>query len=149
MARASSKNTLSPIAIEPPCGISKPATARNSVVLPLPEGPSSATTWPGVTLSETPLRISLSPRRRRRSFTTRSAMQAHSKPDRDGKADADHHHIDHGKGGHQIDRAGAPQRHQQRADDFGAGPEQIDAGRIFAHEDQEDQKPARQHAIFD
>src|SRR5665647_2615089 len=118
----------SAIAIAPSCGCSSPAIARSSVVLPLPEGPSRATTWPGVTLSETPLRISLSPRRRRRSLTTRSAMQAHSEPDRGGEADADHHHIDDGKGGHQIDRAGAPQRHQQRADHFGARPEQIDAG---------------------
>ena len=48
----------------------------------------------GVTLSETPLRISLSPRRRRRSFTTRSAMQTHSQTNGDGKAGADHDHID-------------------------------------------------------
>src|SRR5665647_3150544 len=140
---------LSPIAIEPPCGTSSPAIARSSVVLPLPEGPSNATTWPGVTLSETPLRISLSPRRRKISLTTRSAMQAYSEPDRDGEADADHHHIDDGQRRHQVDGAGTPQRHQQRADHLGAGSEQIDAGGIFAHENQEHQQPARQHAVFD
>src|SRR5471032_206676 len=123
MPRAASKNTLSPIEIEPPYGTSRPAIARSSVVLPLPEGPSNATTWPGVTLSETLLRISLSPSRNLRSFTKRSAMQAHSEPDRDGKTGADHHHVDDGKGRHQINRAGTPQRHQQRADHFGAGSE--------------------------
>ena len=67
--------------------------ARNSVVLPLPDGPSKATTSPAGTEMETPLRISLSPRRRATSLTMSSAMQAHSKADRDGKADADHDHI--------------------------------------------------------
>src|SRR4029077_4496406 len=116
------------MAIDPRWGISKPATARKSVVLPLPDGPSSATTSPAGTAIDTPLRISLSPRRRATSFTVVSAMQAPSEPDRDGKADADHHHINDRKRRHQIDRAGAPQRHQKRADHFGAGPEKIDAG---------------------
>ena len=38
--------TLSPMRMEPGSGVSRPATARSSVVLPLPEGPSSATTLP-------------------------------------------------------------------------------------------------------
>src|SRR4249919_2396250 len=114
--------------IDPLCGSSNPATARKSVVLPLPDGPSSATTSPAGTTTDTPLRISLSPRRTATSLTMRSAMQAYSQPDRDGKADADHHHINDRKRRHQIDRAGAPQRHQKRADHFGAGPEKIDAG---------------------
>src|SRR5262252_7246586 len=113
MWRAASKNTLSPIAIEPACGVSRPATARSSVVLPLPEGPSSATTSPAGTVSDTPLRISLSPRRRATSLTMSSAMQAHSQPDRDGKADADHDHIDDRQRRHKIDGAGTPQRYQK------------------------------------
>src|ERR1700693_2302799 len=125
MPRTASKNMSFAIAIDPACGCSSPATARSSVVLPLPEGPSSATTCPGVTLTETPLRISLSPSRNLRSLTIRSAMQTHSKPDRAGQAGADHDDIDDGKGGDQVDRAGAPQRYQERADHFGAGPEQI------------------------
>src|SRR5512136_504124 len=104
MPRAASKNTRSPMAIDPPCGVSNPAIARNNVVLPLPEGPSSATTSPAGTASETPLRISLSPRRRATSLTISSAMQAHSKPDRDGDADADHDHINDRQRRNQIAR---------------------------------------------
>src|SRR5262245_61621224 len=128
MPRAASKKTRSPMAIEPRCGGSRPATARNNVVLPLPDGPRSATTSPAGTASDTPLRISLSPRRRATSLTMSSAMQAHSKADRDGKADADHDHVDDRQRRHQIDRAGAPERHQKRADHLGAGAKQIDAG---------------------
>src|SRR6185437_5194129 len=97
------------MAIEPRYGCSRPATARSSVVLPLPDGPSNATTSPAGTEIETPLRISLSPRRRATSLTVSSAMQAHSKADRDGKADADHDHINDRQRRHQIDGAGAPQ----------------------------------------
>src|SRR4029078_9671625 len=149
MPRAASKKTRSPMAIEPRCGVSRPATARNNVVLPLPDGPSSATTYPAGTASDTPLRISLSPRRRATSLTMSSAMQAHSKADRDGKADADHDHINDRQRRHQIDGAGTPQRNEKRPDHFGAGAKQVDAGRVFAHKDQEDQKPARQHAVLD
>src|SRR5262249_55394986 len=117
--------------IEPACGVSRPATARSSVVLPLPEGPSRATTWPRGTTSDTPLRMSLPPRRSLMSSTARSAMKAYSEPHGDGEADANHHHIDDRKGRDEIDRAGAPQRHQQRADDFGARTQQINAGRVF------------------
>src|SRR3974390_2387311 len=109
------------MAIEPACGVSSPAIARNSVVLPLPDGPSSATTSPAGTATETPLRISLSPRRSATSLTMSSAMQTHSQPDRDGKADADHHHVNTRQRRHQINGARAPQRYQQRADDLGAG----------------------------
>src|SRR5262249_41598313 len=149
MLRAASKKTRSPMAIEPRCGVSRPATARNSVVLPLPDGPSSATTSPAGTASGTPLRISLSPRRRATSLTMSSTMQAHSKADRDGKADADHDHVDDRQRRHQIDGAGTPQRNQKRTDHFRARTEQINAGRVFAYKDQEDQKPARQHAVLD
>ena len=62
---------------------------------------------------------------------------------------SDHGHIDDRERRNKIDRAGAPERHEQRADHFGAGAEQVDAGRVFAHEDQEDQQPARQHAVPD
>src|SRR5262245_41355126 len=149
MARAPSKKTLLPIAIEPACGVSSPAMARKSVVFPLPEGPSSATTSPAGTMSDTPLRISFSPRRRATSLTTSSAMQAHSKADGDGKADADHDNVNDRQRRHQIDSAGAPQRYQKRADHLGSGTEQINAGGIFTHEDEEDQQPAREHAVFD
>src|SRR5215467_13776062 len=123
--------------------------ARSKVVLPLPDGPSNATTWPAGTATETPLRISLSPRRRATSLTVSSAMQAHSKAYRDGQADADHEHINNRQSRHQVDGAGPPKRYKERADDLGAGAEQIDAGGIFAYEDQENQKPACEHSVFD
>src|SRR6476659_7902723 len=108
--------------------------ARSNVVLPLPDGPSRATTSPAGTESETPLRISLSPRRRATSLTMSSAMQAHSKADRDGKADADHDHMHDRQCQHQIDCAGAPERNQKRTDDLGPGTKQVDDGLVFAHE---------------
>src|SRR4026208_629035 len=102
--------------------------ARSSVVLPLPDGPRTATTWPEGTEMETPLRISLSPRRRATSLTVSSAMQAHSKADSDGKADADHDHINERQCRHQINRTGAPERHQKRTNHLGARTKQVDAG---------------------
>jgi hypothetical protein len=47
-----------------------PATARSSVVLPLPDAPRSATTSPRSSVIETPLRIGLSPYCRCMSSTT-------------------------------------------------------------------------------
>src|SRR5271157_6446861 len=134
---------------EPRYGVSRPATARSSVVLPLPEGPRRAATFPAGTVTETPLRASLSPYRSARSLTVRSAMETHSEPDGNEKAHADHDHIDDRQRRHEVDCARAPKRYQERAHDFRPGTEQIDARRIFAHEDQEDEQPARQHAGAD
>src|SRR6185437_934237 len=119
MPRAESKNTLFPMAIDPLCGVSRPATARSRVVFPLPEGPSRATTSPAGTASETPLSISLSPRRRAISLITRSAMQAHSRPDRDGEADADHDDINDRQCRYQVDCACAPGGHPKRTNSAG------------------------------
>src|SRR6186997_2455852 len=43
MFRAGDDTTLPPIEISPPVGCSRPATQRNVVVLPQPDGPSSTT----------------------------------------------------------------------------------------------------------
>src|SRR6185437_2496098 len=123
MPRAESKNTLFPMAIDPLCGVSRPATARSRVVFPLPEGPSRATTSPAGTASETPLRISLSPRRRAISLMIRSAMQAHSKPDRDGEADADHDNINDRQRRYQVNCPRAPDGNKKRTNHLGAGAE--------------------------
>ena len=48
-----------------------------------------------------------------------------------------------------VGGAGAPERDQQRADHLGAGPEQVDAGRVLALEDHEDEQPAREQAVAD
>src|SRR5271166_4329274 len=132
--------------MEPRYGVSRPATARSSVVLPLPEGPSTAATFPAGTVTDTPLRASLSPYRSARSLTVRSTMQTHSEPAGNEQAHADHHHIDDGERRNEVDCACAPKRYQERADDFRPGPEQIKTRRIFAHEDQEDERPDCQHA---
>src|SRR5215475_9569810 len=132
--------------IEPWCGVSSPAIARSKVVLPLPDGPSSATTSPRETVIDAPLRISLSPSRTARSRTSNSAMEAYSQSNGDGQSEADHDDVDDGQGGHEVDRAGTPKRNKQGADHLGPGPQQIDAGRIFAHENQKDQQPACHHA---
>src|SRR5713226_1864862 len=121
MVLPASYNTFSPMRMEPRYGVSRPATARNNVVLPLPEGPSSATTFPAGTVTETPLRISESPYRSAISLTVRSTMQTHSKPDGDEQADADHDHIDDRQCRNEIDCARAPKRNQERADDLGPG----------------------------
>src|SRR5919198_1553121 len=78
MLRPPSNTTLSPILIVPSCGTSRPATARSSVVLPLPEGPSSETTSPRFSTSATPFRIGLSPYLRCRFSTVSSAMRCFS-----------------------------------------------------------------------
>src|ERR1700759_621900 len=54
MPRPGDDTTLPPIEISPPVGCSRPATQRNVVVLPQPEGPSSTTISPAGTLKLTP-----------------------------------------------------------------------------------------------
>src|SRR5262249_19340144 len=110
---------------------------------------SSATTLPGGTVAETPFRISLSPSRSATSLMTKSGMEAHSETHGDEKPDADHDDVDDRQRRNEIDRAGAPQRDQQRADHFGARPEQVSAGGLFAPENEEPDHPARQHAVLD
>src|SRR5690554_5338309 len=55
------QTTLSPIAIVPESGVSRPAMQRSSVVLPQPLGPSSVVTDPSATLRLTSLRAVTSP----------------------------------------------------------------------------------------
>src|SRR4029077_6214257 len=54
MFRAGDDTTLPPIEISPPVGCSRPATQRNVVVLPQPDGPSSTTISPAGTAKLTP-----------------------------------------------------------------------------------------------
>src|SRR5436309_16020044 len=109
--------------------------ARSSVVLPLPEGPSSATTSPRLRVKETPLRTWLSPSRLCTSETTRSFMDAHPEPQSDGEADADQQHVDDRERADGVYGAGPPERHHQRTDDLATGGQQGDGGRILADED--------------
>src|SRR6187551_2894148 len=52
--RSGSETTRSPIEMRPPVGCSRPATQRNVVVLPQPEGPSNTTISPAGTAKLTP-----------------------------------------------------------------------------------------------
>src|SRR6478752_6435335 len=54
MPRPGDDTTLPPIEISPPVGCSRPATQRNVVVLPQPDGPSSTTISPAGTAKLTP-----------------------------------------------------------------------------------------------
>src|SRR5512141_2305498 len=124
--------------MRPRLGCSRPATERSSVVLPLPEAPRSATTSPGLSVIETPSRILLSPYCRCRSATTSLLaglfMESDSEAQGDRETRGDQRDIDQRQCGDLVDRAGAPQRDEHRADDFGALPEQVDAGGILALE---------------
>src|SRR2546421_11315483 len=120
--------------------------ARSSVVLPLSEGPSSATTSPRLRVKETPLRTWLSPSRLCTSETTRSFMDAHPEPQSDGETDADQQHVDDRQRAHRVDRARPPERHHQRTDHLAAGGQQVDAGGILADEDEEDEEPAAEES---
>src|SRR5260370_14954584 len=120
--------------------------ARRSVVFPLPEGPRSATTSPLLSSKETPLSTSLSPSRLCTFETISSLMEANPQPESDREAQSDQHHVDDGKGADDVDRARTPERYDERADHFGARPQQIHAGRVLAHEDEEHQQPASREA---
>ena len=61
----------------------------------------------------------------------------------------DQHDVDERQRGDDVDRAALPQRHELRADDFGAGREQVDAGRVFALEDHEHEQPRSQQPVAD
>src|SRR5260370_3877396 len=54
MPRAGDETTRPAMLISPPVGCSRPATQRNVVVLPQPEGPSSTTISPAGTAKLTP-----------------------------------------------------------------------------------------------
>ena len=51
---ASPSNVTDPLATRPSSFLSKPEMAFSVVLLPAPLAPSSATHWPGPTLSDTP-----------------------------------------------------------------------------------------------
>src|SRR4051794_30282530 len=123
--------------------------ARRSVVLPLPDGPSSATTSPRRSWNETPLRMSFSPRRLWTSVTTRLLIEAHSEAQRDTQAGCDEDDVDHGESGDGVHRARSPQRDDERADHLRARAEQVNAGGVFANEDHEDEQPTAEQAEAD
>src|SRR6266550_4152004 len=155
---APSKRTFSPILIEPSCGSSRPATARSSVVLPLPDGPSSDTTSPRLRVRATPLRIGLSPYLRCRFSTVSSAMEIlrfdsiaelHAKTQRESQTDEDQHDIDERQRGDDVDGATLPQRHQLRTDHLRAWRKQIYARGVLALENHEHEQPRSDQSVTD
>src|SRR4051794_4920394 len=101
----------------PRCGTSGPATARSSVVLPLPDGPRRETTSPRSSVIVTPFRIGLSPYCRCRSSTVSSAMlfpwasiaKLHAEAQGEGETDEHQHDVDQRQRGDDVDRATLPQ----------------------------------------
>ena len=63
-----------PTAMRPAFTGTKPETARSSVVLPQPEGPSSATNSPAATVSEIRFSTGVAPYDTSRSVTSRAAL---------------------------------------------------------------------------
>src|SRR6202022_3419824 len=135
--------------MRPASGVSKPATERRIVVLPLPDCPSRATTSPAFKASETPFRISTPPIDLRIPSTVSSRMETHSQPQCQKEADADKKEVDDKKSGDEVEPAAAEQGDNQRADHFGIGTKQVDAGRIFTAERHENDQPPSQPPVFD
>src|ERR1043166_6278880 len=96
----------SPTQISPDSGARKPATSRSVVVLPHPDGPSSATSSPGLTSSERSSAAETSPYRRvsalRLTPGTSLPGTEHVAPQRalderdGGERQQEHHDAEHG-----------------------------------------------------
>src|ERR1700716_2872070 len=67
----------SPDQISPPSGRAKPASRLSVVVLPHPDGPSSATSSPSSMHRSIPDKAAVSPKRRRRFLIVMRAMLLH------------------------------------------------------------------------
>src|SRR5919107_5673314 len=67
--REKSTSTSAPTVIRPLSGVSRPLSERSTVVLPDPEGPRSATTWPCVTSRSIERSTTWSPKALRRPVT--------------------------------------------------------------------------------
>src|ERR1041384_7463055 len=96
-----------PTQISPDSGLRNPATRRSVVVLPQPEGPSSATSSPGFTSSESPSTAATSPECRVSALTATPAPPSvphaedvaperglHDRHGREGQHE--HHEPEHG-----------------------------------------------------
>ena len=70
LAAGTEEMSLLSIRTDPVSAISKPATMRRAVVLPQPDGPSSATSSPGAMSMESPSRALVAPKKRLRFCST-------------------------------------------------------------------------------
>ena len=69
-AAGTDEMSLPSIRTEPVSAVSKPATMRSAVVLPQPDGPSSATSSPGAISMDSPSRARVAPNARVRSCSS-------------------------------------------------------------------------------
>src|SRR5215467_10231977 len=74
------------------------------------------------------------------------SMQAHSQSQRNRQSGSHEQHVDDRERGDDVDGAGPPERHNERADHLGPWTQQVDAGRVLAHEDHEHEQPAPEQA---
>ena len=70
LAAGTEEMSLLSIRTDPVSAISKPATMRRAVVLPQPDGPSSATSSPGAMSMDSPSRALVAPKKRLRFCST-------------------------------------------------------------------------------
>src|SRR5258707_2641434 len=134
------------IAIAPSSGASSPAMQRRIVVLPQPEGPSSARVWPSATSSETPSTAARPPKRLRKSrIVTKPAMSILSQRCARGAEQREsaeqHHKLDHRERG-DVAEAALAEDHQRDADRLRALGVEQDGRAELADEDHEQHQPA-------
>ena len=70
LAAGTDEMSLPSTRTDPVSAVSKPATMRSAVVLPQPDGPSSATSSPGAISIDSPSRALVAPNERLRSCST-------------------------------------------------------------------------------
>src|SRR5690606_16059727 len=114
-----SSTTRSPMVIRPRSGWPRPATARRSVVLPLPEAPSSATIEPRLAVNEQSLRMCWPPSHLSTFSTTSSVMDPCSELERHDEAQGGHDDAGEGEGRDGVHGSGLEQGDHERADQLG------------------------------
>src|SRR3954468_2316121 len=169
LRRSGAENMVRPpIWMLPPEGVSRPAMARNVVVLPQPEGPSRVTCSPRATLKLTPSTAAASPYRTTRSRTSMrpapalsldkssaaltqapsrqfsgiaaSGAEQHDQRDQHGGA------LDQRQGRRQFGRGTDPGADNRRGDDLGVGADQEDRYAKLAHAGDEEEQPGGEDA---
>src|ERR1043165_714972 len=152
MPRAASLTTSLPMLIRPPVFCSSPATMRNVVVLPQPEGPSNVTNSPSFTRRSTrstatnwpKLRLTFSRITFDMSYPIRLQGVDAALDDLELHPSENDHHGHHDQSDH-ADLFGAavgPELQQHDRQHFRSDGIQQDRRAQFAHDPEEDQHPA-------
>src|SRR6476469_4036017 len=152
MPAAPSNTVLSPMRIRPEAGCSKPATARNVVVFPQPEGPSNVNCFPAGAVKLIGPTAAIEPYRITRSVTSIcdvSAMLSASvarRTTRDGEEN-EHHRADHNRVDERHGRGQFARRGKERLDNswrqhLAVRSHQQNRRAKLAHTGDEDEKPS-------